>query len=116
MNEAPYSFNCFFVDRRGFNCQVTLRGEDGSDLMQRVDGLLDWLLEHGGLPADRYGNPVGRPAAQPANGNGNGQAAAPAARGQEWCPVHNVEMKLFQKDGRQWYSHKTDDGKWCRGK
>lgn len=106
--EAPYSVNTTYSDRRGFCVQVTLRGDDGGDLMKRWDALLDWLLEHGAMPADRYGNPTGRPAAQeqPANGNGHDPS---------WCPIHEVEMKLFQKDGRSWYSHKTDDG-WCSGK
>ncbi len=107
--ESPYSLNTHFVDRRGFCVQITLRGDDGGDVIKRFDAMLDWLLEHGALPTDRYGNPTGRPAEQPAaNGNGNGHDAS-------WCPIHSVEMKLFQKDGRSWYSHKTDDG-WCNGK
>jgi len=32
-----------------------------------------------------------------------------------WCAVHNVEMTLNTKDGRSWWSHRTDDG-WCKGK
>ena len=31
------------------------------------------------------------------------------------CPVHGVPMKQNHgKDGRTWYSHKTDAG-WCKG-
>jgi hypothetical protein len=32
-----------------------------------------------------------------------------------WCAIHNMEMTLNTKDGRQWWSHRTDDG-WCKGK
>ena len=32
-----------------------------------------------------------------------------------WCPVHECQMKQWEKEGRTWYSHKTDDG-WCSGK
>ena len=24
------------------------------------------------------------------------------------CPVHNVEMRRFEKEGRIWYSHKIE--------
>ena len=32
-----------------------------------------------------------------------------------FCAVHNVEMKLNDKNGRQWWSHRTADG-WCKGR
>ena len=30
------------------------------------------------------------------------------------CPVHNVPLRRFEKNGKVWYSHKTDEG-WCNG-
>ena len=33
-----------------------------------------------------------------------------------WCPIHGVEMKQYEKGGSKWYSHKLDDGSWCKGK
>jgi hypothetical protein len=30
-----------------------------------------------------------------------------------WCPLHNVEFRRFEKNGRFWYSHKDGDG-WCK--
>ena len=56
------------------------------------------------------------PAAQPTNGhdqptNGHEQPADPG-----WCKVHNAEMQRWERDGHGWYSHKTADGGWCRGK
>jgi hypothetical protein len=32
------------------------------------------------------------------------------------CPIHKKTMYLYQKDGKSWYSHKLDNGKWCSGK
>ena len=32
------------------------------------------------------------------------------------CPIHQVTMQLNQKDGRSWWSHRTADGQWCKGK
>ena len=45
-------------------------------------------------------------------------AAPPAAsqpQGKDWCQVHQVAMQLNQKEGRSWYSHRTDQG-WCKGR
>jgi hypothetical protein len=33
-----------------------------------------------------------------------------------FCAVHNVEMKLNDKNGRQWFSHRTAEGQWCKGR
>jgi hypothetical protein len=32
------------------------------------------------------------------------------------CPIHKKTMYLYTKDGKYWYSHKLDNGKWCSGK
>ena len=50
--------------------------------------------------------PPAPPVLFPSNGNGNVHL----------CPIHNVEMRRWEKDGRVWFSHKTDDGGWCGGK
>jgi len=31
------------------------------------------------------------------------------------CPIHGVPMKKHTQNGDTWYSHKLDDGTWCRG-
>jgi hypothetical protein len=45
------------------------------------------------------------------DGNGHSIAKPKTKR----CTIHSVDMRLFEKEGRSWYSHKTDDGKWCSG-
>ena len=37
---------------------------------------------------------------------------------EDWCYVHAVKMFHHSDDttGQEWHSHKTADGKWCRGK
>jgi hypothetical protein len=42
--------------------------------------------------------------------------ALPQGQGKEWCAVHGTKMVLQTKEGRQWHSHKTADGAWCKGK
>jgi hypothetical protein len=34
---------------------------------------------------------------------------------EDWCSIHNTEMYRREKDGKVWYSHKPDDGPWCKG-
>ena len=31
---------------------------------------------------------------------------------QHFCKEHNVAFTKFEKEGREWYSHKNDDGTW----
>jgi len=78
---------------------------------------LTWLRENGFAPSDFNGyrsrnngnksenNP------QPSNGNSNGKQDHP----ENICPIHQCEMKRWEKNGKVWYSHKTEDG-WCTGK
>jgi hypothetical protein len=43
------------------------------------------------------------------------QEKAPDKEESHLCPVHNVEMKKYQKGNQTWYSHSVDGG-WCTGK
>lgn len=31
------------------------------------------------------------------------------------CPIHNVPLQRYSKNGQVWLSHRTADGQWCRG-
>jgi hypothetical protein len=67
----------------------------------------------------RAGKTAEKPATQPTNGHDqptNGHDQATAGADPAWCKVHNVEMQRWERDGRAWLSHKTEDGAWCRGK
>jgi hypothetical protein len=44
----------------------------------------------------------------PSNGNGNGHEHS-------FCPIHECEMRKWEKNGRVWYSHKVGN-EWCSGK
>jgi hypothetical protein len=112
--EAPASWNTRYVDPNGFECQITLRGETGSELLEKAAIAINYLLTNGCIPYVFYRN-GSRPAENKleeskkeegqANGNGNSS----------WCPIHKVSMRKWEKDGRVWYSHKADSG-WCSGK
>ena len=99
--ESPASWNTRYVTPQGFVCQITIRGENGKDLLEKADTALNYLSEHGYNP-DTY---------QRRNGNGKG---AHNGHGKQ-CSIHQCGMKRYEKEGKTWYSHKTDDG-WCYGK
>jgi hypothetical protein len=87
--EAPASVNCHLVIM-GRQVQLTLRDSDESQLLARLEAVLQ-----------RF--PLPDP---PSSGSGQDKG---------WCHKHNLPMKLnHSKDGRMWYSHKTDQG-WCKG-
>lgn len=33
-----------------------------------------------------------------------------------FCSDHGREFRRYEKNGHEWYSHKTDEGTWCRQK
>jgi hypothetical protein len=75
----------------GHECQLTLRDSDESRLLLR----LEELLAHFEVPQ---------------------ASREPQDRSKEWCPIHNVPLKVNHgKDGRTWLSHKTPEG-WCKGR
>jgi hypothetical protein len=94
--EAPASWNTKYITPAGFICQITLRGENGKDLLEKAGIALTYLIEHQYLPDNGFHK----------NGNGDGKL----------CPIHQCEMKKREKDGKTWYSHKTEDGSWCYGR
>ena len=93
--EAPASVNVR-VTIHGREVQWTLRDTDEARLAVRLEALLQ-----------RY--PLPQPAATPA-------ASQPASQEKRYCPLHGTEMQLNHKEGRSWWSHRTPDGQWCKGK
>ena len=48
--EAPASWNTRFITPEGFECQITLRGETGSELMEKAASAITYLLSQGYTP------------------------------------------------------------------
>ena len=44
------------------------------------------------------------------------QAPAQPTHDARQCPIHGVPMKQTSKNGRSWWSHRTADGSWCKGR
>ena len=55
MQEARASWNTIYVDREGFECQLTLRDEDENALAERVAAITKRIKDSGGKPVVRGG-------------------------------------------------------------
>src|SRR5262249_41779643 len=95
--EAPASVNCHIL-LEGRQVQVTLRDSDEQRLLARLATLLRQF-------------PLGQPPTQPP-AQGTTQLTGDES---PYCHVHRVALQRFSRDGRVWYSHKTADGRWCKG-
>jgi hypothetical protein len=112
--EAPASWNTKYVDPNGFECQITLRGETGSDLLEKAANAINYLLKNGCTPYVYYRNGSQKPATK--TEECKKEDIKPDSKDNPaWCPIHECEMKRWDKNGRVWYSHKAGGG-WCSGK
>ena len=103
--ESPASWNTRYVTEDGFTCQLTLRADSGKELLERAINAMAHLREQGCTPFYGYSKGNGtRTASNSKNGSGN-----------HWCPIHQTDLKRWEKNGKVWYSHKTDKG-WCNGR
>lgn len=104
-----------YEDVSGYQCQLSLEAETGAAVLVKAEAAVAYLSESKCLPLP-LGNHNG-------NGQGHGKENTPGATVEvkqedgsknPLCPIHNVEMKLWTKDNRSWYSHRWEGG-WCRG-
>jgi hypothetical protein len=82
----------------GHKTLVTARGQTAAEFkanLEAIKGVLD---------------PV------PGRTQGPTQAASQGEGQDGWCAVHGLQMKENVKDGRRWWSHRTTDGTWCKGR
>ena len=106
--EAPASGNCH-IQVAGRQVQLTLRDSDEARLLQRLQAVLAQY------PVPQPAPPA---ASQLTPQQHNALAMHRPITQTPWCAVHTVEMRWNEsKEGRKgWYSHKTADGQWCKGK
>jgi hypothetical protein len=90
----------------GFDCMLTLRGDTGKDLLEKAAAALKWLSENGAYAAGYTSKPSEASTTQ------NNEEH----EDESYCSIHKVPMTRFEKNNRVWYSHKSADGSWCKGK
>jgi hypothetical protein len=87
--EAPASVNVH-LELAGRQVQLTLRDSDEGRLLARLEAVLR-RFPLVVTPTDTQARPAG------------------------WCSKHGVQMRQNHKEGRMWYSHRTEQG-WCKGR
>jgi hypothetical protein len=110
--ESPASWNTRYITPYGFTCQLTLRADTGSELLQRAESAISFLRQEGCIPFFGYTKDGGNHESPTKENNAENHSASDIS----WCPIHEVEMKKWSKNGKLWHSHKTDEGSWCNGK
>jgi hypothetical protein len=114
-SEATATWTTRYVDPSGFECLLSIQAESGSEVLTKAQGALERLGELKCVPHTQR---------QPDNGNEQKklEKQAPTVQvkretntGKVMCPIHNIEMTLWTKGTRSWYSHRWKDG-WCNGK
>ncbi len=90
-SEAPASCNTY-IDIAGRKVQLTLRDDNEENLLSRIEKLLS-----------RFPMPEQEIEQQ--------TATTPP---DNWCPIHQVQMKQYSNDKGSWFSHKTPEGTWQR--
>jgi hypothetical protein len=110
--EAPTSWNTRYIDPNGFECQLTIRAENGTELLEKAGKAIAYLLSNACTPYTYYRNASRQMESKPEE---NKKDAEKSNDNPAWCPIHQCEMKRWDKDGRVWYSHKVDR-EWCNGK
>lgn len=98
---ASATWSVRYRDPSGFDCVLSLESSSGVEVLQKAQAALAKLGESGCAP-------IHNPQISSAKGT------QPKAE-KVMCPIHNVPMREWKKDSRTWYSHKLEDGSWCKG-
>lgn len=109
--EHAVSWTVRYQSAAGLDCMLTIRGDTVAEVTQQAAAALAAIAraQAAAAPTAPGVTPAPQPSPEP------GPQPAPTT-GPEWCPIHNQPMQRHQRGGEVWYSHKTAEGTWCRGK
>ena len=91
-----------YRDPSGFDCQLSLESASGVEVLQKAQAALAKLVESGCTPINTHQFTSAR----------ESQLKSESVI----CPIHNVPMRQYEKNGRSWKAHRNEeDGSWCKG-
>jgi hypothetical protein len=90
-----------YIDPSGFECQLSLEGSSGIEVLKKAESAIERLKEA------QCSSIVRVPTSTP-------DKEEEKKEDEHLCPIHQIPMKLWQKNGRSWYSHRWN-GSWCKG-
>jgi len=92
-----------YKDSKGFERSLTLRGDSGTEVIEKMDKAITSIMEKGGTPVSKNFTKFNKP-------------EVPTKP----CPIHEVPMKeKISKSGEKFYSHSKGvypDLIYCNGK
>ena len=90
-----------YIDPSGFEVQLSIEASTGTEAMRKGQIVIERLKETQCSPINRD--------------NKETSMKEESTNSESFCPIHQVEMKQWEKRNKTWYSHKTPDGRWCNG-
>ena len=101
-----------YVDPSGFECILSLQAESGADALKKAEGAIKHLSEAKCVPLHKGSSIIDNRD----NGKHSGKTVLVKSDGKNpICPIHNIEMQKWSKNGRFWHSHRWNSG-FCNGK
>ena len=113
-SEATATWATRYIDPSGFECILSIQAESGAEALRKAESAITHLTEAKCVPLHKEihtidnrdnGKSSGSTVLVKQDGNGNNPT----------CPIHNIEMQKWTKNGRTWHSHRWNDS-WCNGK
>jgi len=103
-----------FIHPTGFQCILTIQAGTGAEALKKAESALSHLVEAKCTPIRKEAHNGN----ERDNGHRSGKTTLVKSDGNDKtviCPLHNVQMQKWSKNGRSWYAHRWEDG-WCHGK
>jgi hypothetical protein len=112
--EATSTWSTRYIDPSGFECLLSIQAETGSEALKKAESAISHLLEAECAPLHKNA-PNGNHKENGNNSKGTVLVKTGGNGKNPICPIHDIEMQKWSKNGRIWYSHRWEDG-WCQGK
>ncbi|MBN2396639.1 MAG: hypothetical protein JXC36_09315 [Candidatus Atribacteria bacterium] len=110
-SETTASWAVRYIHPTGFQCILTLQATSGAEALKKAEGALSYLVNAECIPVRRDS----RNDNEKNNGKGSSRTVLVKTDGKNpVCPIHNIEMHKYTKNGRVWFSHRWNSG-WCSG-